>query len=285
MKWYPPSCWLLIAAVIILLSGPSGAQPVPSEAPVNVHYVDSLGSNFLFRGGTPCTGTDPASVQFNYEGLKKAIAGAALPAGVNLPPVYAILDVSLLWTEEIPVSEHLLLEREHLFQEYTFFKSHPDLGKIQMWTTKGTGMSPLDPSLKDIRDYLALSLDSWLRDPLVNRVDALRRWLADPSELGINGPVVVYVHCFGGCDRTGELIGSYALRYQNKSWEEMNDLNRRACRGGYLTEHCNALRWYGLRLNLEFGRTLHWDSSIPCAGWTAYFPLVGCGFSNTAHNF
>ena len=74
-------------------------------------------------------------------------------------------------------------------------------------------------SLKDIRDYLALSVDSWLRDPFVNRVDALRRWLADPSELGINGPVVVYVHCFGGCERTGELIGSYALRYQNKSWK------------------------------------------------------------------
>lgn len=30
--------------------------------------VDSLGSNFLFRGGTPCTGTDPTSVQFNYDG-------------------------------------------------------------------------------------------------------------------------------------------------------------------------------------------------------------------------
>jgi hypothetical protein len=110
MKRYPPSWWLLISAVIILLAVPSGAQPVPSEAPVNVHYVDSLGSNFLFRGGTPCTGTDPASVKFNYDGS---------------------------------------LQRASLV---------------------------------------------------------------------------------------------------------------------------------GLRLNLEFGRTLHWDSSIPCASWTAYLPLVGCGF-------
>jgi len=97
-------------------------------------------------------------VQFNYDGLKKAIAGAALQAGVNLPPVYALLDVSLLWTEE------------------------------------------------------------------------------------------------------------------------MIDLNRGACRGGYLIEHCNVLRWYGLRLNLELGRTLHWDSSIPCASWRAYLPLVVGGF-------
>jgi hypothetical protein len=67
MKGYPSSCWWLISAAIILLAASSGAQKVPSEAPVNVHYVASLGSNFLFRGGTPCTGTDPASVQFNYD--------------------------------------------------------------------------------------------------------------------------------------------------------------------------------------------------------------------------
>jgi len=100
--------------------------------------------------------------------------------------------------------------------------------------TKGKGMSPLDPSLKDSGDYLALSLDSWLRDLLVTRVDTLRRWLGDPSDLGIKSPMVTYVYFCGGCDRIGELIGSYALRYQNKnkSWEGMNDLNRRPCRGG-----------------------------------------------------
>ena len=80
MKWYPPSRWLLIPAVILLLAVPSGAQPVPSEAPGNVHYVDSLGSNFLFRGGTPCTGTDPASVQFNYDGALQRASLVRPPA-------------------------------------------------------------------------------------------------------------------------------------------------------------------------------------------------------------
>ncbi len=76
------------------------------------------------------------------------------------------------------------------------------------------------------------------------------------------GPVVIYVHCFGGCDRTGELIGSY------KSWEEMNSLNKGCCRIDgktgetiYAAENCDALRWYGPWLNLNFGRSIRWDNS------------------------
>jgi len=80
VKWYSSSCWLLISALILLLAVLSGAQPVPSEAPVNVHYVDSLGSNFLFRGGTPCTGTDPAAVQFNYDGALQRASLVRPPA-------------------------------------------------------------------------------------------------------------------------------------------------------------------------------------------------------------
>jgi len=60
---------------------------------------------------------------------------AARQAGVTLPQDYALLDVSLLWTEDIPVSPQLLLEREHLFQEYSFFMNNPALGTIQMWPT------------------------------------------------------------------------------------------------------------------------------------------------------
>ena len=265
-------CRVLTWAALLLLGTASGAQTLPPS--VNVHYVDSFGSNFLFRGGTPCSGSSPAAVQFEYDVLKKALADAARQAGVNLPSDYAILDVTLLWIEEIPVSEQVLLEREHIFKEDSFFKTNPSLGKIQMWPTRGTSVSPRDRSLEGYRDFLAQHLDDWLREPLVSRVDRLRLWLIDPSEIGLTSPVVIYVHCYGGCDRTGELIGSYALRYQNRSWEEMNALNRKACRGGYMLEQCNALRWYGLRLNLDFGWTLHWDSPDNCANWLTHLPLV-----------
>jgi hypothetical protein len=158
------------------------------------------------------------------------------------------------------------VERGLLLAEFSFFQSNPQLGQVFSWTSKGTGLSPLDLASSSDRDYLAMNLDSWLSDPLVWRADKLRTWLENPSELGITGPVVIYVHCYGGCDRTGELIGSYAMRYMNKSWEEMNSLNKGCCRAGvaYRQKNCNALRWYGLWLNLQFGRSIHWDNPAEC---------------------
>ena len=157
--------------------------------------------------------------------------------------------VSLLWLNDTQNPEQAAKEKGLLFEEISFFKANPQIGQVNSWTSKGTGLSPLDPSLSFARDYLATNLDSWLSDPQVWRVERLRAWLENPSELGIKGPVVIYVHCFGGCDRTGELIGSYAMRYMDKSWEAMNSLNKGSCRVDgttgetiYATENCNALQ-------------------------------------------
>ena len=39
----------------------------------NVHYMDSVGPNLLFRGGLPQTGNPPV---FNYQGLQRAMMNA-----------------------------------------------------------------------------------------------------------------------------------------------------------------------------------------------------------------
>ncbi len=233
----------------------------------NVHYVDSVGTNFLFRGERPLTGDGISYATFNVDGLKKAIAEQADLAGVILPPSYTLLDISLLWMEDIDEPVQAAKERVFLVAEISFFQSNPQLGQVHSWTSKGTALNPRDAPLSSAdRDYLAMTLDSWLSDPLVWRVDTLRAWLEDPSLLGITGPVVIYVHCYGGCDRTGELIGSYAMRYMNKSWEEMNSMNKECCQPGrpYRVKNCNALRWYGLWLNLNINRSVNWDNPANC---------------------
>lgn len=267
-------CLLLLILALFCLncsSAGSGDSGASASSVNNVHYVDTVGTNFLFRGERPLTGDGISSAVFNLDGLKRAIAEQAELAKVTLPPSYTLVVISLLMLSDPQDPEQAAKEKGLLFEELSFFKANPQIGQVNSWTSKGTGLSPLDPSLSSTRDYLAMNLDSWLSDPQVWRVEKLRAWLENPSELGITGPVVIYVHCFGGCDRTGELIGSYAMRYMDKSWEEMNSLNKSCCRIDgttgetiYHTENCNALRWYGLWLNLKLGRSLHWDNPAKC---------------------
>jgi hypothetical protein len=227
----------------------------------NVHYVDSVGSNFLFRGGLPLTKNPLA---FNYNGLKSTIIDAGKNAGVKVPDAFYLIDVNLLNIED-PV------DRERIYIEQQFFESNPKLGYIQVWGMVGTRLSATDPAFSASRDFLGRNLDNWLSDKLGERVELLRKWLTGSQPI-VSGkttlPIVIYVHCVAGCDRTGEFIGAYYLRYMNKSWQEMNELNQSMCHHNryFNCRNYRADQWYCLWLNLKRGFTLNWQEEFPCSG-------------------
>jgi hypothetical protein len=223
--------------------------------------MDSVGSNFLFRGGLPLAGHPPA---FNYKGLKQAIINAGNRAGVKVPSSFYIIDVNFLNIENPR-------DARRIFVEQKFFQTRPALGRIQVWGINGTHLNAKDPSLAASREYLARNLDSWLSDKLASRVETLREWLEGSAPV-FHGkkklPIVIYIHCVAGCDRTGEFSGAYYLRYLNKSWEEMNALNRSMCRHNrpFGCKNYRAVQWYCLWLNLERGFSLNWWKQFPCSG-------------------
>jgi hypothetical protein len=229
----------------------------------NVRYVDSVGRNFLFRGAHPVIEITGKPAEFDYEALRTAIENAGRDAGQDIPSRFTLIDVSLLWVEN-PQDHNR--ERALVLAENAFFAAHPELGQLHMWPIQGTRLDPADLSIATHRQYLAKNPDYWLSDSLVSRVATLRKWMENPSVLGVTGPVVIYVHCFGGCDRTGELVGSYYLRYMNMTWEAVRTLNAGHCRPDhdYDKNNCNALQWYGVWLNQEYGRSLNWDADHPC---------------------
>ena len=51
----------------------------------------------------------------------------------------------------------------------------------------------------------------WKVDKIPTRIAQIRAWLTTKATDG--KPVIQFVHCTAGCDRTGEVIGSYRLRY------------------------------------------------------------------------
>src|SRR5947207_15808710 len=174
----------------------------------NVHYVDSYGSNFLIRGDSPLCDCDPKgnSCCFDYEGLKKALANAE-QAPTNLPATYYISDVCLLqFDNQNEIGE--------IKTEWQYFLNNPAQGEFHHWQTAGTACCALDQRFSDV-NYMSFALDSldqWLEN-LPTRVDTLRQWLETAvPPAGIDG-VVIYWHCSGRKDSTGEMIGAYYVRY------------------------------------------------------------------------
>src|SRR5205085_9851744 len=131
------------------------------------------------------------------------------------------------------------------------------------------------------RQYFVQNLNAWLPDPLPARVEQLHAWLTN----GISGhtPLVIYVHCTGGCDRTGETIASYRMRWKGMSWHEVNvlnharpDPNSNGC--SFACNNFNAANWYCLYLSeVEGVKGLGCLSeNIPPCCWWDTAPAGSC---------
>jgi hypothetical protein len=185
---------------------------------------------------------------YDYDGLVKAIASAP-----NLPPVpppppsqYFLVIVNLVHPNEVGEIELAL----------TYF-NEPDnrqRGQINLWDTNGTPVCYFTTE-EDKRGRLVETIEQWLGDPLEWRVATLRSWLEDATLLPAPGPVgmpvVIYVHCDGGCDRTGEMIGAYRLRYLNETWAKV--WGDQPCQRPMGCNNYRALQWYAFWLNQTQG--------------------------------
>ena len=254
--------------LVICVSLPGCSGKLTSKGVGNVHYVDSKDSNFLFRGASPLNEKFP--LKFDYDDLTQAMKNAT-PPGMRFPEKFFLIDINLLQSENSGDGTNPG-DIDRIVAEYLFFKNNPSLGAIYVWGMRGTGIKATDPALAGSRDYLARHLDDWLNDELVKRVQSLRDWL-ETGAIGYstpkktNEPVVIYMHCYGGCDRTGELSGAYYLRYLHKSWQEVNDINREMCGRPFGCNNYRAVQWYCCWLSLpEQGFKLNWWEDYGCTG-------------------
>lgn len=254
-----PVLCVLVAAVWSSAMAADRASCTQSKWPDtgNVAYVDSIGKNFLFRGALPLYSRNSGErMTFDYPGLVCAIHDAAAAARVKLPESFYLVDISLLQVTNICEGANGS-EKDWLEIESDFFHRNPKLGQFVYWQTNGTTQAaydvaepkkPSDPGALAFafRQYLAKNVPSWLPDPLPQRVDQLHQWLTG----GIAGKpaTVFYVHCYGGCDRTGETIASYHMAYKGATWPQADALNRKVCNGPIACNNFNAANWMCLYL-------------------------------------
>jgi len=245
----------LIAFFVLVLAVVVAGRPqaLPSPLVRHVNFVDSSldNRNFLFRGGDPNVG--PRGV-FDYDALVQSIQLAAERVRVTLPAKFYLIDINLTNLQEGG-------DAPRTIAEWTFFNANPHLGKFIFWETHGTKDNATDPLVPaGLKQYMIENFKVWQGDQLVTRMDELRTLLHTNMTL----PVVVYGHCDCGCDRTGETMGAYYMKWMGYSWEHTNKLNTEFAERPMMCEEYLAMQYYCLYLNYAEGRRLNCLNNQPC---------------------
>eukprot|EP01104_Vermistella_antarctica_P006120 TRINITY_DN16858_c0_g1_i1.p1 TRINITY_DN16858_c0_g1~~TRINITY_DN16858_c0_g1_i1.p1 ORF type:complete len:282 (-),score=57.91 TRINITY_DN16858_c0_g1_i1:116-934(-) len=205
--------------------------------PDRMRLIDSRNSsqgvtNFMFRGDDPLN----ANHTFDRAGLSKQMAIVAANASLSFPEEYYLVCVSFL-SVELP---DVLAEKE-------YFRENPNNGTLVSWPILGTEINPLLVDEK-LRMKMAAALPNWEIDQLANKTAQLLIMLQQDGPRGL--PLVLYLHCEAGMDRTGEVSGSYYVR--NLGWDFQTalayDNNIESTRNIKIASQ-NAFQWYCLYLS------------------------------------
>lgn len=167
--------------------------------------VDSLGGNYIVRGNNPFAG-DPKEAVFSYEQLTEAINGALTKQGKPALDDYYLIDLSLL-----DIDQYFLIQKER-----RFFEQRPELGEYLNISTVSPGIlaTSIDTGMAQFltRGYNLANTE------LLEKIRALATQQRDK-------PVVVFVHCDAGRDRTGYVFSSYRMYFNGMTLRDAEAQN------------------------------------------------------------
>jgi len=201
-------------------------------------------NNYLFRGNEPKISVNDSDV-FAYELLGTYMANATRQAGFTLPSSYYLIDIKYVYSTIDP------FEEADIKLETAFFKANPMLGEFSTHVILG---DVTDPSLlpKATANAKAATLPTWQDDDLPNYIPSIYKLLYTPR----TQPTVIYFHCECGCDRTGEIGASYALKYLNMTYPQALGWDEKIAGRLILPNHQFAIDWYCFYLNVVEGMQL-----------------------------
>lgn len=233
--------WMAAALGCAHASKPTAAQPTksvlreayqPESAEhvalnprlVKLVHTDPATGNRLFRGNMPIQGK-----VFQYDDLVSAMKAES---SGSLPEDFVIVDVSL-------INHFVPGERAHLKVEQRFWKDNPAKGWLIHHPVYGALTSP---NLYPVHERKRLE-----RLPNIDHLDALidqlHVLLTQPGPKG--APLLIYVHCEAGKDRTGETIASFGMKYLGQSYRDVLDAATALAERDISRFSKHELQWYG----------------------------------------
>eukprot|EP01113_Clastostelium_recurvatum_P020432 TRINITY_DN2422_c0_g1_i1.p1 TRINITY_DN2422_c0_g1~~TRINITY_DN2422_c0_g1_i1.p1 ORF type:complete len:248 (-),score=55.75 TRINITY_DN2422_c0_g1_i1:89-787(-) len=196
----------------------------------HLRFIQQVGKNLLYRG--------PEPKENNTFALKQMVA--AMDKQHPLPSIYTILDVNLLTTETSDIE-----------MEVAFFKANPKVGSILLWPTYGANTAPYSYSTAVIKER-AINISQWMKDDLPTRMVTIRKLLETP----VDPPLVIYMHCECGCDRTGEMSISYYMQFMNMTLAQAHKINTDIIGREMETDEKYGMEWYCFHLKYALNYNL-----------------------------
>lgn len=228
-------------ALALLPTWALGTLDYSREHIVDVHHwMHDAPPNILFRSNMPVNSSGGFDLALLLDGVKKR--ADALQLQLGWPPY--VMDVSL--NNEFDIKDGF--GKEQAFWRKPSSAQH---GNFTNWPLGTAGVAP--PSLySEAKRRELLNTTMWEVDKLPQRVDLLHDMLVTTQVPGRS--VVFVVHCSAGCDRTGEVIGAYRLKYGGMNLDgtsglphnvtSMYALNTAECGRSPNYWSTTALEWY-----------------------------------------
>jgi hypothetical protein len=191
-----------------------------------LYLLDHRKDAFLFRGNLP-----QKDGAFAQKELHDAMTVYLDKMNIMLPSEYIFVDVSLLNPKK---------EKKKINIEKNWFKDSPEKGMFLSHPLRGTHINPCMLN-HELRNFL---IEKDHVDGLQHLMTRLNNYMLVRRDI----PLVVYVHCAAGVDRTGEASASYMMQYKGMSFHDAVKLNDHIAKRPVHYLMMNAIRWYAYYL-------------------------------------
>jgi hypothetical protein len=199
-----------------------------------LHILDRNGQNWLFRSNMPTNDTT-----FAYDQLLQFMGQRAKEVNLTFPSNPYLIVISLNNDFDGTDFKH----------EKEFWDRAPkSLGQFINWPLGLAGLLPPSFYPEDKRREMANST-VWLVDKIPDRVQEIHQMLITQQ----SRPTVIVFHCSAGCDRTGEVAGSYRMQYTTPNVTTMYKLNCDECGRPPNYFGTTGLEWYCFYNEYRFG--------------------------------
>jgi hypothetical protein len=202
-----------------------------------VHIVDRSGVNWLFRSNMPTNDTT-----FAYDQLLQFMGQRAKEINLTFPANPYLVVISL---------NNDFDGKDFAHEKQFWDKAPKSLGQFINWPLGLAGLLPPNWFPEDKRREMANST-VWAIDKIPDHVQTMHNMLLNQ----LSRPTVILFHCSAGCDRTGEVAGSYRLQYTTPNVTTMYKLNCEECGRPPNYFGTTGLEWYCYYETYRFGTKL-----------------------------